>query len=200
MQRALQSRLTFKVASEPEEFGQVSALNYRTFVDEIPQHESNEWGRLADPYLERSTCLICLDARRLVGMVTMSGSRPFSLDRKLPELDSYLPAGRSKPCEIRLLAVEPAYRRGPVFAGLLRLLMWHCQGEGYDVAVISGHVDQERMYGRLGFEPFGPRLGGEGAFYQGMYITWPTLKKAIHRLQRRAGPGGDGGESRESGP
>ena len=54
-------------------------------------------------------------------MVAWRARRPFSLDLKLPDLDGYLPAGRSV-CEIRLLVVEPDHRRTRVIAGLPRQL------------------------------------------------------------------------------
>ena len=38
--------LIFKVASEDWEFEQVHTLNYKTFVEEIPQHEANPDGLL----------------------------------------------------------------------------------------------------------------------------------------------------------
>ncbi len=44
------SPLTFKVASEKWEFEQIHELNYQTFVDEIPQHQENEQGRLVDKF------------------------------------------------------------------------------------------------------------------------------------------------------
>ena len=34
--------LIFKIAREPVEFEQIKALNYETFVEEIPQHEENK--------------------------------------------------------------------------------------------------------------------------------------------------------------
>src|SRR5207249_9548347 len=118
-ERSKRSDLRFKVANTPEEFEQIHALNYRTFVEEIPQHTSNRERRLVDRFHEQNTYLICLRADRLVGMMAVRGDRPFSLDAKLPALDTYLPAGRSL-CEIRLLAVVPRERRGRVFWGLAR--------------------------------------------------------------------------------
>src|SRR6185436_19248723 len=44
------SNLTFKVASEPWEFDQIHRLNYKTFVEEIPQHQANPDGVLVDRF------------------------------------------------------------------------------------------------------------------------------------------------------
>ncbi len=100
------SSLTFKIASEEWELEQIHRLNYRTFVEEIPQHGPNPEGRLVDRFHAENIYLIWLHDRRLAGMLAMRRNRPFSLDAKVANLDQYLPAGRV-PVEVRLLAVEP---------------------------------------------------------------------------------------------
>src|SRR5216110_563252 len=92
--------LVFKFAAEDWEFEQIHRLNYKTFVEEIPQHLPSANQRLVDKFHAENTYLICLSGRRLAGMLAARGNRPFSLDQKLENLDSYLPPGR-KICEIR---------------------------------------------------------------------------------------------------
>jgi hypothetical protein len=162
--------LRFKIATEEWEFDLIHRLNYRTFVEEIPQHARNPEGRLVDKFHAENTYLICLCGRELAGMLAIRGQRPFSLDQKLPDLDSYLPAGRSI-CEIRLLAVERSYRSTRVFPGLMSLLARHGIALGYDLAIISGTVRQLKLYSHIGFVPFGPLVGRPGALYQPMYLT-----------------------------
>ena len=106
----------------------------------------------------------------LAGMMAMRGERPFSLDHKLPNLDSYLPAGR-RICEIRLLAVEKSFRSTQVFPGLMTLLAKHGIALGYNLAIISGTVRQLKLYAHIGFVPFGPLVGTPEAQYQPMYLT-----------------------------
>src|SRR5215470_12628187 len=101
--------LVFKTASEDWEFELIHRLNYKTFVEEIPQHKSSPTHRLVDKFHPENTYLICLCGRKLAGMLAVRGHRPFSLDQKLENLDSYLPTNR-KVCEIRLLAVDKKYR------------------------------------------------------------------------------------------
>ena len=173
--------LSFKVADQPWEFEQMHQLNYRTFVEEIPQHSPNPARALVDRLVARSTCFICLKGGRLVGMVAVCGERPFSLDAKLPDLDTYIPPG-SRPCEIRLLAVERDVRGGAVLGGLVRCLLLHCRQQGYDVALVSAAARQEKLYRHLGFLPFGPPLGTDAAPYQGMYLTWQTLSQTGRSL------------------
>src|SRR5438105_1268809 len=105
--------LTFKFATEDWEFEQIHRLNYKTFVEEIPQHQASPAQRLVDKFHAENTYLICLCARKLVGMLAARGARPFSLDQKLEKLDAYLPGGRNI-CEIRLLAIEKKFRGAQV--------------------------------------------------------------------------------------
>src|SRR6185295_9574636 len=95
--------------------------------------------------------------------------RPFSLDRKMDELDRQLPPHRGL-VEIRLLAIVPAHRKSAVFAGLVELLARHFIARGCDLAVISGTVRQLALYRHLGFEPFGACVGTADALYQPMYL------------------------------
>jgi len=162
--------LTFKFATEAWEFEAIHRLNYRVFVEEIPQHPPNADRRLVDPFHDENTYVICLDGGSLVGMVAIRGQRPFSLDRKVPNLDSYLPR-RRRVLEIRLLAVEERYRSGVVFAGLIRMLFQRTKALGYDLAIISGTTRQSSLYRHLGFVPFGPVTGTGDALFQPMYLT-----------------------------
>src|SRR5437870_3772060 len=113
--------LVFKSATEDWEFEQIHRLNYKTFVEEIPQHHASPIQRLVDKFHAENTYLIGLRGRKLAGMLAVRGSRPFSLDQKLEQLDSFLPPGR-KVCEIRLLAVEKKFRGAQILQGVLALL------------------------------------------------------------------------------
>jgi aspartate aminotransferase-like enzyme/GNAT superfamily N-acetyltransferase len=180
--------LRFRIATEPAEFEQIHALNYRTFVDEIPQHAANAERRLIDRFDAQNTYAVCMRGERLVGMISACGVRPFSLDHKLPDLDAYLPAApgaRPRVCEVRLLAVEPEHRTGVVFRGLGATLAQHCLGEGYDVAVISGTVRQLKLYRHIGFVPFGPLVGSSEAQYQPMYLTLEQFSANGSAFMRR---------------
>src|SRR2546425_9510208 len=116
--------LQFKIATEDWEFEAVHRLNYKTFVEEIPQHTNIPEQRLVDKFHAENTYAICLHGEQVVGMVAGRVKRPFSLDQKLPNLNSHLPAGR-KVLEVRLLSVEKDYRNGFVFSRLVGLLAHH---------------------------------------------------------------------------
>ncbi len=177
----------FKVASEDWEFEQIHRLNYKTFVEEIPQHEATPDGLLVDRFHRENTYFICVRGGRLIGMVAARDQRPFSLDQKLENLDSYLPMEKSI-CEIRLLSIDKEHRDGRIIQGLLTMLARYCMDRAYDIAIISGTVRQERFYRRLGFVPFGPRVGTPGALYQPMYRELATLEEDFSALFRPEPP------------
>jgi aspartate aminotransferase-like enzyme len=176
--------LQFKVATEEWEFEQVHELNYRTFVEEIPQHQTSSTPRLVDKFHTENTYLVCLCGNQVVGMVAARGRRPFSLDQKLPDLDSYLPPGR-RACEIRLLSVEKEFRNGQVFRGLTALMWQFGTEHGYDLGVISGTTRQQRLYRHLGFVPFGPQVGKGEAMFQPMYLTLEKFEKQAEVFLRQ---------------
>ena len=179
--------LIFKVASEDWEFEQIHRLNYRTFVEEIPQHAASPAQRLVDKFHAENTYLIGRSGRTLAGMLAVRGNRPFSLDQKLPNLDSHLPVGRTI-CEIRLLAVEKEFRGAQVLAGILALLWQHGLERGYDLAIISGTTRQFKLYQHLGFVPFGPLVGSGDARFQPMYVTLETFESTAREFVRSAPP------------
>lgn len=176
-------RLVFKQATTQDELEQIYCMNYTTFVEEIPQHEPNEQRRLVDDMLDRSDAFVCLYGETLVGMFVVCGERPFSLDRKLDDLDQYLPSGY-RPCEGRLLAVDPEYRSGRVFVGLMKMLLRYCDDNGYDMAVFSAAESQWPMYESGGCVAFGPMLGADEARFRGMYVTRENFSGAVRRLLR----------------
>ena len=162
--------LLYKIAALESEFEQIHRLNYETFVEEIPQHGENPERRLVDKFHGENSYIICLDGGELAGMLAVRDKRPFSLDQKLPGLDSYLPQSRSL-CELRLLSVKKERRYRKVLLGLFTSLAAYCEEKRYDLAIISANVAQGKLYRNLGFIPFGPEVGSGGAMYQPMYLT-----------------------------
>ncbi|PTX91359.1 GNAT family N-acetyltransferase [Opitutus sp. ER46] len=171
----------FKVATTDAEFEQIHRLNYRTFVEEIPQYAPNSVGRHIDKFHAENTYIIGVREGQVIAQIAVRRRRPFSLDAKLPDLDRYLPAGRNV-VEVRLLAVDAAHRNGPVPAQLMQAVAQHCHDRGDDVAVISGAVRRLRFYRAMGFEPFGPVVGTAEAPYQPMLLT---LEKFLAACQQR---------------
>jgi len=119
-------------------------------------------------------------------MICCRGKRPFSLDQKLENLDSYLPPGRTL-CEIRLLSVDKKYRTGQVFQGLMALVWQHFVEKGYDMGVISGTTRQTKLYHHLGFIPFGPVVGTQDALYQPMYLSIESFEAGVREFLSKRG-------------
>lgn len=171
----------FKLASTKEDFIKIHKLNYDTFVEEIPQHTSNDNGVLVDIFHDKNLYFICLKGEKLVGMVAVNAMPPFSLEMKLDNLNDYLPRIDGV-CEIRLLSIAKEYRKGKVIRGLLTVLGRYCLNKNYKLAIISGNVIEQRMYHKLGFVNFGPTVGTEVAKYQPMYLTLEDLSKRYKDL------------------
>lgn len=163
-------KFRFKVATEDWEFEQIHRLNYKTFVKEIPQHNGNSSEILIDPFHDQNTYFIATKGRKLAGMIATRDRRPFSLDYKLENLEKYLPPNRNI-VEIRLLSIEPEYRKTVILQGLIALLTEHSLERNYNLAIISGILSQAKLYKHIGFTPFGPVVGTGKALFQPMYIT-----------------------------
>jgi hypothetical protein len=168
--------LIYKIAETENEFEQIFKLNYKTFVEEIPQHKGNSGKRLVDKFHTENTYLICMVGDHLLGMSAVRNKRPFSLDTKLENLDSYLPEYKSI-CEIRLLAVEADKRSTRIFGGLILHLAQYCDEYQYDLAIMSGTTRQAKLYRHLGFTPFGPLVGRGDILFQPMYLTLDSYRK-----------------------
>ncbi|HDR7962482.1 MULTISPECIES: aminotransferase class V-fold PLP-dependent enzyme [Bacillus] len=169
--------LIYKVADQAWEFESIHKLNYKTFVEEIPQHEETQERVRIDRFHEENTYLICLDDDKLVGMVTLRGKRPFSLDNKIPNLDYYLQEHGENVYEIRLLSVEREYRNGRALLGLIRFLHRYLLLNGYELALISATTRELPLYEQMGFKSFHTLVGTEEAAFQPMYVT-PAMFEA----------------------
>ena len=182
-----QHTLTYKIASEPEEMEQIYRLNYKTFVEEIPQHQENQSRSLIDKFDQENIYMIAKDGKVVIGMIAVRANRPFSLDHKIDNLDDYLPR-LANPCEVRLLSVKKEYRKTWVFYQLVHLLVRYCLEKNFDMALISGTDRQIRLYKKIGFESFGPMVGTKEAMFQPMYLTkekFETTSKAFTKMMMR---------------
>ncbi len=161
--------MIIKPATEENEFLQIHQLNYKTFVEEIPQHQQNSEKILIDKFHHKNNYIIAKRNDKLIGMVCYNTRRPFSLDEKLPELDNYLP-GSTSIAEIRLLSILPEERKTTVAYRLFQYVGIELSRLEIDTAIISGTTRQLQLYKHLGFTPFGALVGKPGAFYQPMYV------------------------------
>ena len=77
--------LVYKIATAAAEFEAIHHLNYRTFVEEIPQHPANPQRRLVDRFHDENTYAIAMEGEELVGMIAGRARRPFSLWLRLSD-------------------------------------------------------------------------------------------------------------------
>lgn len=173
---------TVKIANSQDEFDQIFKINYQTFVEEIPQHEANNYGKLIDKFHSNNTYIIVKKESEVVGMLSINTNRPFSLDSKISQLESYLPS-HSKLAEVRLLSVIPGSRHTFVFIKLLKAIFQYGIENQIDMAVISGTVRQVKLYHHFGFVDFAKPVGSENAFYQPMYISFNSLSGYLNTLK-----------------
>ena len=193
------SALVVKIASEAWEFEEIHRLNHETFTKEVPQHQSNQTGHLIDRFHDENTYVIAIDGGRVAGMIAVRGQRPFSLDHKLPNLDAYLPAGRSIG-ELRLLAVDKQERMTRLLPSLLERVWRHCLSQGFDMVVISAVLRQLKLYQRIGFEAFGPLVGTPPVLFQPMSLTLEQFVTRAPRLVIGDDPSGGATASFLPGP
>ena len=167
------SRLTIKIANTEEEFSQINELNYQTFVEEINQHSSNQSKVLIDKFDKQNTYYIALKGGKLIGMIALKDTRPFSLDQKLSNLETYLPKVDNL-IEIRLLSIVKAYRNTTLLFKILKFINKTNVLDQYDLVLITAILKQIKLYKHIGFETFGPQVGGKTKF-QPMFITKKNL-------------------------
>jgi hypothetical protein len=168
------------VPSTELEFEQIHKLNYETFVEEIPQHHVNDEKKLVDKFHEKNKYIIAKKDENVIAMISYTLERPFSLDKKLVDLDSYLPSFK-KIAEVRLLAVDRSQRKTMTTYLLLKKLCEELIEHDVDIAVISGTTRELKLYNKIGFKPFANLVGSDGALYQPMYITLNDLRDDFKR-------------------
>jgi aspartate aminotransferase-like enzyme len=171
----------FKQAETREEFEQIHALNYRTFVTEIPQHGDTGTGRLVDKFHDKNCYFIALCEGRVIAMVSTHGQPPFSVAERLPD-PSILDRPGTRPLEVRLLAVEPAKRNSTVLYGLLFTMYQYALEHGYTHLFISGFEDRLSLYRDMGFEPLGSAVPSGSACFVPMAVSLRDLGEKKRRF------------------
>ncbi|WP_342558810.1 aminotransferase class V-fold PLP-dependent enzyme [Metasolibacillus sp. FSL K6-0083] len=176
-----------KIATTEKEFDQIAALNYATFVEEIPQHEPNATRRLVDKFHADNTYLVVYKEQQLIGMLALRDKRPFSLDSKIGDVEQYLPDEIcDKLCEVRLLAIKTQFRNGRVFFRLAQALANYLFERRYTACVISGTTREEKLYKQMGFHQFAEAVGTNEALFLPMVLTRENSASLRQRLRRHA--------------
>jgi len=171
----------FKRAETEAEFEQVFRLNHAVFAGELAQYTPAPTEQLIDKFHHKNSYLIALAKGRVVGMISFHDQPPFSVAEKLAHPQLLETLGRL--IEVRLLAVEPAHRRGLVMAGLMLSLYEYARD--YDAIVISGYVEKSRVYRQLGFRELGPPVASGKAHFVPMMVRIADLAERQARWKRQ---------------
>jgi aspartate aminotransferase-like enzyme/GNAT superfamily N-acetyltransferase len=187
-------RYVFKQADAGHELEAVHRLNYRTFVQEVPQHPDRGSGLLVDKFHERNVYFVALKEGRVVGMISAHGEAPFSVADRLPD-PTLLERPGCRPLEVRLLAVEPEERNGFALSGLLGALYEYARKRGATDLFISAVAERVRLYQRLGFAALGPAVESGCASFVPMKTDLTRLQARQQKLIRRFKTEGGAGET-----
>ena len=171
----------FKRAETDQEFAEIARLNHAVFAAELGQHAPRPDNALVDKFHQKNTYLMALDGEHLAGMIAMHYEPPFSVAEKLADPSVLDRLGRI--AEIRLLAVDPAFRKGVVVAGLFWFVIEYCRDR--DTLVISGRVEEEKLYRNLGFHPMGPPVASGKAMFVPMSAAIPECAKIAAPWDRK---------------
>ncbi len=171
-------QIVIKAPSSSKEYDQIYALNYKTCVEEIPQHAQKEDKKLIDQFHSKNQYIIALAKDQLVGMISYHMERPFSLEKKGVLLNHFFEEEK-RVSEVRLLAIEPEWRHKKILPLLLKELIRQLYEKKVHYGLISATTRQMRLYQKIGFIPFGNLVGNDPAQYQPMYITFAQLSQLL---------------------
>jgi hypothetical protein len=182
--------LRFARAASAHDYESLRRLNHRIFAEEIGQHEATADGLLVDRFEAQSAYYLAWSDSEAVGMVSVHGDAPFSVEQRFPAgLDIASIPGRK--LEVRLLAILPAFRNGMVLAGLLGPLTVDAIEAGYEVVFVSGLSERVELYRSLGFRELGPPVPSGQALYVPMMLRLDELpghiRAGLARWRRRTG-------------
>ncbi len=181
-------KLVYRKAETEHDYELLRRLNHAAFAEELGQHETRPDGLLEDRFEAKSRYLLALDGERLAAMICWSMERPFSVESRLS--DARVLEELPQPlCEVRLLAVDRAYRNTAVFAGLLARLLEELRQAGAATLLISGVEHRVAMYEKMGFRALGPAVPQGAARFVPMALSLDSLPERIEReaakVQRR---------------
>jgi N-acyl-L-homoserine lactone synthetase len=174
----------FRRAQSPDEHEQIRQLLHRTFVLEVRQDADTGTGRLLDKFDHKNTYIVAVHQCRICGVVAVHDQPPFSAAGSLQSgeiLEKLCP----QLLEARRLSVEPAERSGLVFAGLMWSVYEHARYGGYRYIVISGLLERQGMYAKMGFRPLGSAVRKGEAYFVPMLVDLCCLPDRVRRDRDR---------------
>jgi len=171
---------TFKLAETLDEQNQIECLLHQTFVLEIRQDDDTGIGRLIDKFHHKNKYIVAKEKGQVCGVVAAHDQPPFSAAGSLEDrafLDQLCP----RLLEVRRLAIKPANRSGLVFPGLLWSVYRYARCGGYRYILMSGLLERQGMYEKMGFRPLGQAVRKGSAFFIPMLADLTDLPKTFQR-------------------
>ena len=161
--------MQFKQAETPDEIEQIHRLNHRIFAEEVGQHSRTPDGRLIDRFHNQNRYFIACKGVSVVGMISVHDGPDFSIASRLEDL-TVITELRA-PLEIRLLAIQPKFRKRSVLAGLFWQVHAYAKAHHYSDLLISGIAERLPMYSKMGFRPIGPAVPCGAASFVPMRLS-----------------------------
>ena len=174
-------RFRFKRAESGAELEQVHRLNDETFVREVAQYDDTGSDRLVDKFHDKNIYLIAMQRRRAGGHGRRARSAAVLGGGPAGRPDRCSTGWRGRPMEVRLLAVRPGHRRGPVFSGLLWALREYARRHGHACLLISGLEERVPLYAKLGFRALGPAVACGRAAFVPMTLDFDRPTESLQR-------------------
>lgn len=168
-----QSRVVYRRATG-EDGQRIFRLNHQVFAAELGQHAVREGGLLVDKFHAKNQYFVAERDGQILGLVSAHTTAPFSVEERCPRFKELVPQDRSI-AEVRLLAVDSRYRKTFLACGLFAQVAAFLVERRIELVVISGIVQQKRLYHRLGFRDLGPPVRCGTAFFIPMLGTSEEL-------------------------
>ncbi len=173
--------ITMKYAETDDEFEKIYRLNHETYANELGQEQVTEDGRLLDKLQDRCDYIIAKKEDKIVGMTAIT--RPgnvFSIESSLED-PSIVARVRKDACEFRRVAIIPEYRHQGLYVLLMESLAQYCIKNTISYVFGSAHVDNVRLYEKVGFFSFDKQFSKGRATYQPMVAVVPGACDTILR-------------------
>lgn len=173
--------ITMKYAETDDEFEKIYRLNHETYANELGQEHVTEDGRLLDKLQDRCDYIIAKKEDKIVGMTAIT--RPgnvFSIESSLED-PSIVARVRKDACEFRRVAIIPEYRHQGLYVLLMESLAQYCIKNTISYVFGSAHVDNVRLYEKVGFFSFDKQFSKGRATYQPMVAVVPGACDTILR-------------------
>jgi|FLOH01.1.fsa_nt_gi aspartate aminotransferase-like enzyme/GNAT superfamily N-acetyltransferase len=158
----------------------IADLLHRTFVAELGQYQDDGSGHHVDKFDSKNEYFLAESDGKLVGVIAVHGSPPFSVESRLPA-GTLMKDIADHPLEVRLLCVAPGLRFSRIAFRLMASAYRHAVAHGYHELWISGVREQLPMYHKLGFEELGPPVACGNSFFSPMRVKTEGLPAGLRR-------------------